>query len=501
MYNIIKKLKAKEKNFLILAFLIPLTVRTIPEILSWPYPTGFDSLMYVNAMLKGYPFNKPILALFKDPFLFYMLAWLMNFIVGDLLITMKLIGIIIFSFFCLALYGYARVALKWNYSKSLMLSVLAGSYFVSLGMSWQMYRMSLGLAFFILALAVVRLKLFRFKIISITTLCILTVLSHDIAALILFILLTLVFFTKQEVGIKEMMATTPSIFLFIYQHYNPITGEVLIPTYAYQSVSTIYSFLYITCSLFYMFLPIGPIIILGLRKYKHNTDILYLSLICLLFIYMPVYSPSAPYAGHWYRWALLLACPIFFYSVEGLDLLWNVGDKTCKKLKIGHILAVTILVVNFLMTICYVTILPESQILYFGEWNNYKQFIPTSMLQNSVSLRDTPNVIEALTWIESNFNHDKVTLVLHEAMDNWAGITIGETIEHIRIDEVIISSPIRKNTSERLLEVAETEYVKGKDVYTIWWVAGKGWYNMPKLPEQFIEIKHFNNIAVYKYVS
>jgi hypothetical protein len=121
------------------------------------------------------------------------------------------------------------------------------------------------------------------------------------------------------------------------------------------------------------------------------------------------------------------------------------------------------------------------------------------MLQNSVSISDTPHVIEALRWIKSNLKGGEDALVLHEAMDNWAGIIVGKSIECVRVNEANISSPKRENTAERLVKAAETKIAEGKNVYTVWWINGEGWYNMPTLPKQFMEIKRFGDIAVYRY--
>jgi hypothetical protein len=482
-----------EKVCLTLALIIPLAVRTVPEILSWPYPTGFDSLMYVNAMLEGYPFNGS--ALIKSTCFFYVLAWAVSFLVSDLLLVMKILGPAIFSAFCGLLYVYARIVLKWNRIKSLMVSVLAGSYFVSLGMSWQMYRMILGLAFLIASLTVARLEVFKLRVTALTILCLLTVWSHEIAAVTLFLLIAVLFVTGLGDRKSLVAAVIPSMLLFAYQLYNPAVGGFSIPIYGYNSTS-LQSALYVSSYLIYALLPLSPLIILGLLSFRH-VDMLSLTIICLIFIYMPVYLPS--FAGYWYRWALIITVPAFFFAVEGLERFWKAGKSLSGRIRAGELLAITVLVVNLAMTAYYVACPPENQIKYFGEWNNYKQFIPTSMLQNSVSIRDTPYVIEALEWIKSNLNNGSTTLVLHEAIDNWAGIIVRKSIKHLRVNEADISSPKRENTSGRLLEAAETQMAEGKNVYTVWWVEGKGWYNMPTLPKQFIEIRRFGDIAVYQY--
>jgi hypothetical protein len=482
-------------SFPLLAFTTPLAVRLIPEAIAWPYPTGFDSLMYVNAMLGGYPFKSP-LTLAKSACLFYLLAWAASFLAGDMLVAMKVLGAAIFSAFCGSLYVYARAALNWSRLKSLVASVLAGSYFVSLAMSWQMYRMTLGFAFLTASLAATRIKRFKVRAAALTALSLLTVWSHEIAAVTLFLLMAVLFASGRVERKSLMLAAAPSILLFTCQLYNPAAGGFTIPVCGFQSNSPLQSALYVSGYLPYAFLPIAPLTLLGLGRVK-SLEMLSLAIICLAFIFMPVYTPQ--YSGLWYRWALIIAIPAFFHAVEGLERLWNSGKSLNRRLRVGGAFAIAVLAVNFAMTACYVSKPPESQIKYFGEWNSYKQFIPTSMLQNSVSVRDTGYVVEALKWIKSNLNNNETALVLHEAVDNWAGIVLGESIKHVRVNEADISSPVRENTSKRLVEAAEIEHAMGKNVYTVWWADGKGWYNMPTLPECFVEIIRFGDIAVYRY--
>jgi len=295
---------------------------------------------------------------------------------------------------------------------------------------------------------------------------------------------------------STFIAATPAAILFLYQRYDPFSGNLNIPVSAFQSSSLITSLSFVTGSLIYMFLPLLPLIFIGIPRIKH-IDIWAWTASCLFFIYMPIFLPQ--YSSLWYRWALLLAYPVYFFAIEGIEVLWKTGFRLNGKLKIGAIIAIVILLVNFTMTGFYVAYPPENQIKYFGDWNNYKAFIPTSMLQNSVPISVTPSVIEALKWIKTNLNYENTILVLHESIDNWAEIIIGNSIKIIRVNEVNISSPFRENVEETLLKICYEEYMEGKNVYTVWWNDGKGWYNMPSLPSQFVEIKSFGNIGIFKY--
>jgi hypothetical protein len=245
-----------------------------------------------------------------------------------------------------------------------------------------------------------------------------------------------------------------------------------------------------------MFLPIFPLALIGVITLR-NIDIWSWIAICLIFTYWPLFLPEYSII-FWFRWAIILVYPMIFLTIEGADRLLNIGRKIIWKFNIGKIMVLLILILNLVFSGYYLISLPENQMEYFGKWNNYKQYIQTSMLQNSISISDTPNVIEALNWIKLNIDKENTIFVLHEAMYNWARI-VARDINSIRIKEIELSSQIRENIEKILIRLSEENMKNGKKVYTIWWINGKGWYEMLKLPLQFKEIQRFGNIGIFQY--
>jgi hypothetical protein len=193
----------------------------------------------------------------------------------------------------------------------------------------------------------------------------------------------------------------------------------------------------------------------------------------------------------WFRWAILLNYPLTILAAEGFERLINgetwVSRNTARKI------AFATLALNIVFTTTYVALHPEQQFnKYFGDWNVYKHFIQTSMLQSCIPLRDVEPTIEAIKWVDSLPGNK--TLVLHEAFHNWAQIYAKNT-RLIRINEQKLSSPIRQNISQLLVALAEKQ---NTTVYTIWWT-NTTWYNMSAPPPQYKPIKTFQEIAVYVY--
>jgi hypothetical protein len=380
-----------------------------------------------------------------------------------------------------------------------MVSLLAGTYFVSLRISWEMYRQMLGSIFLIATLIALRFQNMKIKLLTISILGLLIVWSHEFIAILYFIIIAINIFTYKEIYSKVSIFLTiiPAAILFMYQLYNPAIGYIKVSIEQVTSTSWIDLASFITGFLIYIFLPIFPLALIGVNTLR-NIDIWSWIAICLVFTYWPLFLPEYSIVL-WFRWAILLVYPMIFLTIEGADRLLNIGRKIIWKLNIGKIIVLSILILNLVFSGYYLVSLPENQIEYFGKLNNYKQYIQTSMLQNSVSISDMPNVIEALNWIKSNMDKKNTVLVLHEAIHNWARI-IARDINSIRINETELSSQIRENVENRLLNIAKENVKNGNQVYTIWWIDRKGWYEMPELPSQFKEIKRFGDIGIFEYI-
>jgi len=493
-------MKIIKKIIPFLAFFFPFIIRSIPEIIAWPYPIGFDTLLYANDILNEKYLKMNIMQLLKSTSLFYIISSLANKFLKDVFLTIKLFGPILFSMLCFSLYLYSRKVLNWNEYKSFFVSFLASIYFVSLRISWEMYRQMLGFIFLIIGLIALRMKNIKWRILIVMLSGFLTVLSHELSTVLFFIIMIMHFFIEKKLQSKAyiFLMVMPAFILFIYQLYNPIIGNIRIPYERIVSFSFIDTAIFISGFLIYILLPILPLIILGAFSLK-GIDIWSWLIICLIFSYWPLFLSEYSIVL-WFRWALLLIYPAIFLSIEGFWKLLNYGRKIVWKFNIGRILALSILFLNLVMSSYYLISLPENQSFkYFGEWNYYKQFIQTSMLQNSISISDTPSVVEAIKWIDKKIAGNDSILILHEAIDNWARIFINKN-KIIRINEVGLSSPIRENIEKILIRLSEENIKNGKKVYTIWWIEGKGWYNMLKLPSQFKEIQRFGNIGIFQYI-
>jgi hypothetical protein len=129
--------------------------------------------------------------------------------------------------------------------------------------------------------------------------------------------------------------------------------------------------------------------------------------------------------------------------------------------------------------------LPNS--LAFPYFGLFPFYVPTSMLQNSVSLSDSRDVVNALNWAKINMKNDS-RLLVHDAFSGWASTTINSSllISYGYADPTMYAQQVVANGSEYHL-------------YLIWWINGSGWYGQPDVSSSFNEVFVSGKIAIYLF--
>jgi len=110
--------------------------------------------------------------------------------------------------------------------------------------------------------------------------------------------------------------------------------------------------------------------------------------------------------------------------------------------------------------------------------------VPSSLLQSSVPLSDSADVVQAMHWLEASMATNSA-VITHEAFYGWARA-------YLSPDKTIINSLLDSPSSD--LNLA-TKY---GHVFTVWWVPGSGWFS-PTFPTGASLSATFGDIAVYEY--
>jgi hypothetical protein len=224
--------------------------------------------------------------------------------------------------------------------------------------------------------------------------------------------------------------------------------------------------------LVFCYLPLVILLVLGARRFKGNLQLkVWISWIFLSLL-LVIVSPDAFFAISPYRWTLLLTYPLAFYAAEGFaSLKLNVY-----KAGVGVMLAT--LSVGFM-------VLPNTSAFpYFGLFTLY---VPSSMLQNTVSLSDSQDTVNALQWVRNNMPSD-ARLLVHDVFYGWASLTLdgSQLIPYGYENPETMAQKLEENGSEHLL-------------YLIWWINGSGWHSQPSVSSAFREVYESGRIAVFTY--
>lgn len=229
----------------------------------------------------------------------------------------------------------------------------------------------------------------------------------------------------------------------------------------------------------YCFVPLLPLALLSVKLFSNFQMRSFIALVFVASL-IPMVSPSD------LRIVMLLVYPLAFFVTEGLSRLKSVHWKRFKitSLRVG---LVYLMLVTVVLSLGFMVMTPASPFLYFKEGvNPYVYTIPTSMLQNTVSIADCQGTVNALQWLKDNMTGSSI-LLTHRAFYGWALTTFNP-------DQVFLyefGNPLTAATT-----AAQEGYSR---IYLIWWVNGKGWDGQPTVAPAFHEIYQSGEIAIYQY--
>ena len=496
----------EKRKYALAAICISLAARSVPEILSWPYPLGLDTLRYIPFIREGRVFSLGFHGFLSRTSLFYLTATLLYVLIRDEFMVIKVLGPVLHGALSLMLYLYAKRALGWSCRKSLLASILTSIYFVSLRISWDLYRQMLGFTFMMVAFTALKSLGHLRKYYVACILMALTVLSHELAAVTMFFAVGFEILNSLRKKLKKdaaylIASVSLSAFLFLFQRYSPKKSSIIIPTYYTAPVPSLDLAMHIVGLLIYCYVFILPLSILGMLSLK---DLL-LRCWTILCVGIPALTLLNPVSSLpvWNRWIYLLVYPLGFYATEGLWRLWGLYSSFKGDFKsfAPKFVATVCLSAILMLSGCYLVMAPEHAFPYFSQYNPFLMHIPSSMLQSTVSIKDEPSLVKCLEWLDQNADESSV-IVAHYALYDWAVIKIhdkpiipvrpeGSMWEHIQNESSLV---------EKMVESMEEALANGySKVYTVWWVDEKGWYGIPGLPSQFVEVKRFGDMGVFQY--
>jgi hypothetical protein len=456
------------------------------------FVVGFDTISYyVPVVVKWVGGDVDFFQAMAHAPLFYVFLVALAFVGVPVTVSLKVVPPVLLGFLGLTVFAYARRGLIWPKWKSLSVALLATLYFVSLRVSWDMLRSVLSLIFFFVFLSLLHKdwakNTFSFFGLA-SSMMVLVVLSHQLVSVVMFAVLSAVALRKllrhESIVAKNLvLCAIPAIALFgvilyssfaVSSSFSLISGFPNVESSGWFSLFGFgyYSGMAIDALTFVLFccLPLLPFVLVGFKTFR-KLELVVWVVWCLGAALSSIVSPYAFVVGG-YRWTLLLAFPLSFFAAEAFS---RIGRRLWK----GSFCTLLIL-----LSFSFVVLPAESAFPLFNAFPNY---VPSSMLQNSVPLRDCEDVVKVLTWCGRNLGSDGVLLV-HDAFHGWALLYLNSSS---RIACYGYDNP--ENAALGLVREGS------KRVFLVWWVSGEGWHGVESLPSSFVEVYRSGRMALYEF--
>ena len=316
-------------------FLLGTGLRGIPELIVQTYPVGYDTMAHYTWNIIAYP-NTSLVEQLREAPLFYMLAWISIQAPGlDVFTFLKITGPLMYGITCASLYFFFARACRFSERKSLIAAVLFAVQLAALRISWDMLRLELGLIFAFVALGIEQTKT-RFASLAVPILAILSVMSNQIAAVvllftagwltisnssnrkrhvILYLSALLAFGAEAYVAFFVAPFQDPRIlelgqkpwgFLIGYLEFDPrlLSGS-------YLTMARNIAVLTLFC-----FILLSPFILKGFVRNRMLDPILVLTAVGS---FSPLVLPWVSMPIAYWRWIFLLAVPFAAYAASGLE--------------------------------------------------------------------------------------------------------------------------------------------------------------------------------------
>jgi hypothetical protein len=479
-------------KFLFAAFLIPLGIRAIPEVLVGPYPVGWDTIaFYVPNTLDWAAGKAGFAEILGTAPLMYMISvpvYLLSRV--NPVWIFKIMGPILYGTMIAALFRFLRLGLKWPDKQALGGALLTSLYFVTLRVSWDMYRNMLGLTFILVSLPLIGgdLKGPRRQVL-LSVLVVLAVASDPLTGVIALVLVgtkALIGLTKQHRDEFTGMVTValPGTVLFVATVYTGLilTGVGLASEQA--AVPTASSIGLNLGFLVYAYLALVPLVVIGIRRVP-NVELRIWSLFGIGIVptaLLPFFGPVVQS----YRWSLLLDIPLCIFAAAGLHkLVESIPPRIGWSRNLHRLVLPTFSTVLIVSAMLYIAT-PAQQAAVF--YTAYPEQLPTSMVQDTIPMSDLGNLKALLDSAAARIGPGTV-LITHQAIYGWARAYLPSLNDRI----------INYQYNSPLTGVAMARSNGYSSILMIWWTNGNGWHNQPYVPNGFNALLSNGDLALYTY--
>src|SRR2546425_11673598 len=306
-------------RFALAAFLLPFTVRAIPELIAGPYPIGWDIIaFYVPNTLDMAAGRMSIWGILgSGPLMYAFIVPIYVLTKINPILLFKVAGPVLFGVLCWSVFRLCEKKLGLSVRSAFLSVLFLAFYFVSLRVAWDAYQAELGLTFFVLGLTVAgESGSVPRNTVAESAFFLLAILANQlVAVLVVGTVIVEVVRAKGLGGFGLTLSRLAPVALFglvVYATLQPSIGpgvSVLGGSFAPVNVA------YNTVFLAYSFGPLLPLAAIGLSLVTRS---LFSSWIAVSAAGILISTfPGQVFQDIGYRWVFLLSVPVLIATAQG----------------------------------------------------------------------------------------------------------------------------------------------------------------------------------------
>jgi hypothetical protein len=378
----------QDKGSCLFFFLAALILRGIPELVIAQYPVGYETITWYAPVIISLE-EMSVFNVFAETFrmspLFYMIMWFGAAVSGaHVFLLLKVTAPILYGCLIVSFFVFLRRGLRFEWKMAFTTSLLLVFQVAALRLAWDRLRNILGLTFAFAALAMLKSRS-RSKWPLIACLAVLTVLSRDYIALILFVTVLGFAFLENKSRLISLVSLTPALAIFVIMVYPAELWLNYVSSGLYASASYLWTVQDVLSIFAVCYLPLLPFVLKGFRRDRVLDPLVGLLLLGSLSV---VVIPRFAVPGY-QRWLVLLVFPFSIYAARGFERSRFLNKNNAKLLKMVFLVFIVIGLGYSTGAFSYVGMLPNS-------------YVAVNLLQSSIAWDQVDDVKDVLSWLDES---------------------------------------------------------------------------------------------------
>jgi len=450
-------------------FLAGIILRAIPDMLVTPYPVGYETITWYAPIMTRFQ-TMSVFDVFAETVhagpLFYVLMWFAAAVSGaNAFVLLKVTGTLLYGCLAMVFFVFLRRGLRFEWKIAFVSSLLLVFQVPALRMSWDRFRTIMGLIFVFLGLTVLK-SCHKFKWPLMAGLAVLTMLSREYVAMILFVPVLSFAFLEGKERLLSLIALAPALTMFVAKFLSTefLWSVFSDGTFALNSyLWTVRDVLAISAVCFLCLLPFV------LKGFRRDRLLVPFTGFLLLGSFSVVLFPWFVIPGY-QRWLMLLVFPFTAYAGLGFERFHLFERGGFKKLVAIFLIFMVIGVGYCTGAFSYVGLLPNS-------------YVATNLVQSSIPWNQIDDIKDVLGWLDENAASNSSVLT-EERFYGWASIYLRRANDDVEVVPYGAAFP----PWTALEQVLDDDF---RGIYLIW-------YSDSNL-ENFHTIYSQNDVSVFQY--